>query len=446
MSGIKFHKIAQIIEQRIDKGDYPASSKLPTHRLLASELNTTPATVAKAYHLLADQGKLESFVGRGSFVCGPSVLNQAIQAPEEQDSFNFSILQPCLHKNLRPLQKAYQQAGNGLTTDLIGYAEHSGHEAHRQAGVAWAKHFGLEGGNTDNTLLSNGAQHALSLLIHALTKPGDTIAVEALTYPGIIAIAKLAGRNLVGVPMDEHGMSPAGLEAVIAKSQPKLVIIIPSHQNPTGITMPALRREALARIIKQQDIWLVEDDIYCFLDQQPIPAISNFVPQKAFHISALSKALSPAMRCGYIKAPDSQIALLEAHIRANIWLPSPINYIAATALIESGEAFAIADLQRDTALQRQAIARTILPSVQCRATGYHIWLPLPPHWRQEHLAMQAKNRGIIVSSGSYFEVTGSEEHHVRLSLMAINTELRLEQGLVQLKSLLDSEMSSIFPF
>lgn len=446
MSDTKFSKIAEIIEQRISKGDYPANSKLPTHRLLATELSTTPATVAKAYKLLSDKGRLESFVGKGTFVCGSSNLKQAIQPPEDEDSYNFSILQPCLYKNVESLQKAYQVASESLTASLIGYTEHSGHKEHRQAGVTWAKHFGLAGGNSDNTLLTNGAQHALSLLINTLTNPGDTIAVEALTYPGILAIASLSDRNVVGVAMDKDGISPNSLSTVIKTHKPKLVVVVPSHQNPTGITMPVSRRKEIATIISNEDIWLVEDDIYCFLDKNPIPAISNFVPKKAFHISALSKALSPAMRCGYIKAPDNQIALLNEHIRANIWLSSPINNTAATYLIESGEAFKIAEVQRKTAAIRQELARKVLPSIICSSEGYHIWLPLPEHWKTERFVMEAKNRNVIVSSGSYFEAIESEGNHTRLSLMSIATEQRLEEGLNILKELLNSKVNTLFPF
>lgn len=446
MSDVKFSKIAQVIRERIELGEYSPGCKLPTHRVLANELDTTPATVAKAYKLLAEEGQLESFVGRGTFVCAQSDLNVAIKAPEEEDNFNFSILQPCLYKNVAPLKKAYQVAGEQLTSELIGYTEFSGHEAHRLAGVKWAKHFGLEGGDTNNTVLTDGAQHALSLLINLLTKPGDTIAVESLTYPGILAIASLAGRKVVGVSMDEQGVCPVSLENVITEHKPKLVVIVPSHQNPTGITMPEPRRREVANVIEKHNTWLVEDDIYCFLDEKPIPAISNFVPEKAFHVSSLSKALSPAMRCGYIKAPLSQMALLNAHIRANIWLSSPINYIAATHLIESGEAFEIAENQRKTAAERQAIARSVLPSIWCRATGYHIWLPLPANWKADRLMMEAKNRGVIVSSGGYFDVNGSESEHVRLSLMSVSTETRLEEGLNILKELLDSETSTLFPF
>jgi DNA-binding transcriptional MocR family regulator len=370
----------------------------------------------------------------------------AIQAPEDEKDFNFSILQPCLYENVVSLQKAYQVASQQLTADLIGYTEHSGHKAHRQAGVSWAKHYGLAGGDAGNTLLTNGAQHALFLLINALTKPGDTIAVEALTYPGIMAVASLSGRHVVGVPMDEHGMRPEALEKVIADSNPALVVVVPSHQNPTGITMPEFRRREVAGIIEKHKIWLVEDDIYCFLNQDPLPAISNFVPSLAFHISALSKAISPAMRCGYVKAPQGQMSTLNAHIRTNTWLSSPINYIAATHLIDTGQVFEMAENQRDIAYQRQQIARELLPQLQCRSTGYHIWLPLPEHWKAERLVAEAKNNNVLISSGSYFDVTGEESGHVRLSLMAVSTKQRLREGLGILKTLLDSDANTLFPF
>lgn len=446
MSNSKFNKIADIIAERIESGDYQLNSKLPTHRLLADELATTPATVAKAYKLLTEKGQIESFIGRGTYVSPRSDLDQAIQAPEDEANFNFSLLQPCLYKNVSALQLAYRQAAEQFSTSLIGYTEHSGHIAHRQAGVDWAKQYGLEGGKCENTLLTSGAQHALSLLVETLTKPGDTVLVEALTYPGILAIASLSNRHIIGVDMDEDGLCPVALESAITAHKPALVIVIPSHQNPTGITMSEGRRKAIAAVINRHKIWLAEDDIYCFLDETPVPAITNFAPDYCFHISALSKALSPAMRCGFIKAPESKVALLNAHIRANVWLSSPINFIAATLLIESGEAFRIAELQRNIALERQMLARKILTEFDDPASGFHIWLPLPDHWQPERFTMEAKNRGLIVTSGSYFSANSENTAHVRLSLMSISRASRLEEGLKMLKTLLQSDANTLFPF
>ena len=135
MSENKFKQIAETIESRIIDGIYPPNFKLPPHRELANELSTTPATIAKAYKLLADKKRVEPFVGRGTFVCGESRLDQVIQSSEDNGDYNFSILQPCLSHNVQPLKEALEKAASQLTSDLIGYTEHSGHETHRLAGV-----------------------------------------------------------------------------------------------------------------------------------------------------------------------------------------------------------------------------------------------------------------------------------------------------------------------
>ncbi|HEY7866125.1 MAG TPA: PLP-dependent aminotransferase family protein [Psychromonas sp.] len=446
MSENKFKQIADRIEARIMDGIYPPNFKLPPHRELANELSTTPATVAKAYKLLVDKRRVESFVGRGTFVCGESSLNQVIRSVEDTSSFNFSILQPCLSHNLQPLKNAFEKAASQFSIDLIGYTENSGHEAHRLAGVNWAKKYGLKGGNANNTLLTNGAQHALSLVIEVLSKPGDTIAVEALTYPGIIAIASLLGRQIVSVDFDENGMCPVSLAKVLKMHKPKLVIVIPSLQNPTGITMPAARREKIAKVISKTNSYLIEDDIYGFLNADIIPAICNWLPEQGFHITSLSKAISPAMRCGFIKVPDSHIATIGAQIRASIWLSSPINYIAAAQMIESGIAYKLAEQQRLIAARRQAVAREVFDMTYLGCDGYHIWLPLPEHWQQNLFVLEAKNRGLIVSSGSYFNAADRAINHVRLSLMSINSDDKLKEGLSALNALLKSNIKTVFPF
>lgn len=443
MSEGKFKQIAETIESRIDQGIYPANSKLPAHRQLADELGTTPATVSKAYKLLAEKNRLESFVGRGTFVCGESKLEQVIHAPEDDNEFNFSILQPCLKNNTPYLQQAFAQASQKLTPEMFGYVEHSGHLRHREAGVQWAKEYGLAGGNADNTLLVNGAQHALSLLISLLTKSGDTIVVESLTYPGILAIASLSGRHVVGVEQDKMGICPDSLQQAIRTHNPKLLITVPSHQNPTGVTMSVERRKAIAEIVMRSNLWLIEDDIYGFLNSEPIEAVSNWAAKRSFHITSLSKALSPALRCGFIKVPEAFVAEISAHIRANIWLSSPLNYMVASDMVASGMAFKLASLQKDLAKQRQAIANQILNTQSTHLTGYHIWLSLPSYWNCDRFVMQAKDQGIIVSSGSYFSAEAKESNHIRLSLMAIADDNKLKAGIEKLQQLISTNASSL---
>ncbi|WP_073585821.1 aminotransferase-like domain-containing protein [Vibrio quintilis] len=445
MSEIKFKQIARTIESRIRDGVYPPNTKLPPHRVLAEELQTTPVTVAKAYKLLSEQNQVESFVGRGTFVCGESQLSSVIQTSDDEDDYNFSILQPCLSHNVPELQSAIRSSASKITSHLTGYAENSGHERHRQTGIRWASQYGLEPGTVQNTLLTSGTQNALAVLVESLTKPGDTIAVETLTYPGILAIASLRRRHVVGVQMDENGMIPEHLQQTIEQHHPKLVIVVPSHQNPTGITMPAERRESIARVVRQHNIWFIEDDIYSFLNEDPMPAICNWLPERGFHVTSLSKAICPALRCGFIKAPSSQVATISAHIRTDIWLASPLNFIIAEELINSGQAFELAERQRLLAGERQKIARKYLPHSTIPRQGYHLWIPLPSHWQQERFAMEAQNHRILVSSGSYFD-TQQSCNHIRLSLTAINSEQKFKQGMEKLNKLLHSDPATVFSY
>ncbi|MDD1781012.1 PLP-dependent aminotransferase family protein [Enterovibrio sp. ZSDZ35] len=438
MSEAKFRDIAQQIEARIDEGHYPAHSKLPPHRELAAEFNTTPVTISKAYKLLAEHKRVESFVGRGTFVLAPPSLGQAIQA-QDGEGYNFSILQPCMHLNLSQVRQAYRDATEYLDTALLSYTEGSGHQAHREAGVKWLKHFGVSDANLENTLLTSGAQHALSLVISALTQSGDVIAVEALTYPGILAISELSNRSIVSVEMDEYGLCPKSLKRVLKTHKPKLVIALPSHQNPTGATMNASRKKDIAKIISSSSTYLVEDDIYAFLNDDITPAISTLAPDRSIYITSLSKAISPAMRCGFIKAPDYLIPTLNAHIRADIWLASPLNFVAATQLIQSNAALTLAAAQKAEAEQRQHLAKEVLGTHCVNGSGFHLWLPLPRHWSSERFTAEAKRRDITVSSGVHFSSDGKGESHIRLSLMAIRSQDQLKAGLLALKSLIETK-------
>jgi len=438
MSKHKYELIADQLCSLIDSGKYPPGSKLPAHRELAKELKTTAVTVAKAYQLMVEQGTIESFVGRGSYVAS-GYLKSVIRAQQDADELNFSILQPCLQQNMLALQQQFAEKFSTINKpQLFGYSENSGLLEHRRAGAKWCAQYGLEVGNPEQTILTNGAQNALASVIALYTKPGDFIALEAQTYPGILAICKYLGRKVLAIPMDEQGMLPEALQQHCNICKPSMVIVVPSQQNPTGATMGLLRREALAKVIEEQDTWLVEDEIYAFLNTEKTPAISNFVADKSFYISSLSKAISPGMRCGYLRVPQSEYSSLVDYIRATLWLPSPFMFEIASAMIDSGNAYRWARQQKLIAAHRQQLVSCYLADYQLQrqSSSYSCWLQLPDHWQADSFCASAKKRGLLVSSASYFSCSGQTANAVRLSVMSIADEGLFIRGLQQLSELL----------
>ena len=438
MSKHKYKLIAAKLCSLIDSGKYLPGSKLPAHRELAKELKTTAVTVAKSYQLLVEQGAIESFVGRGSYVASGS-LKSVIRAQEDGKTLNFSILQPCLQQNMLALQQQFAQKISSFdNSQLFGYSENSGLLEHRRAGAKWCAQYGLEVANPDQLILTNGAQNALASVIALYSEPGDYIALEAQTYPGILAICKYLGRKVLAIPMDDQGMLPQALLLQCNICKPSMVIVVPSQQNPTAATMGQARREALAKVIAEQDIWLVEDEIYAFLNTEKIAAISNFVAEKSFYISSLSKAISPGMRCGYLRVPESEYSNLVDYIRATLWLPSPFMFEIASAMIDSGYAFRAAQQQKLIAAQRQRLVTQYLSDypLQRQPSSYSCWLHLPDNWQAEHLCASAQMQGLLLSSASYFSSSGQSVNAVRLSVMAIADEGDFIRGLQQLSELL----------
>jgi len=436
MNQFKYQTIADKISARIDTGQYPQGSKLPTHRVLAEQLETTAVTVAKAYKLLVERRIIESFVGRGSYVLSHQ-LKSAISVRQNTHELNFSILQPCLKQSVFELQQVFRERLTPFNPQLLAYTENSRMQEHRLAGAKWCAHFGLNVTSSDEIILTNGAQNALASLIQLYSKEGDCIAVEAFTYPAILSICKYMHRRVVAIEMDQQGMLPEALLSQSRMEKPALVIVVPAQQNPTGATMSNSRRAAIAKVIVEEVLWLIEDDIYAFLNQEALRPISNLIPQRCFYISSLSKAISPGMRCGYLKCPPNQVERVQDYMRATLWLPSPFMFDVASSLVDSEKAFSAAALQKIKASMRQRLVTKFLVrrAIDRQLTSYSCWLHLPVGCSSEYFTDAAFKQGVLVSDASYFSVAKSI-NAVRLSVMAIEDDALFIKGLQKIERLL----------
>ncbi|MGH7525872.1 MAG: aminotransferase class I/II-fold pyridoxal phosphate-dependent enzyme, partial [Gemmatimonadales bacterium] len=187
------------------------------------------------------------------------------------------------------------------------------------------------------------------------------------------------------------------------------------------------------------DIALVEDDVYGFLPDDPLPPLASFAPSHAYYITSTSKSLAPGLRVGYVAAPAAKVDRVTAVIRASTWLTAPLLAELVTEWIEQGEADAMVAWKRTETSERYALALRILgPWVGTRVQrSFHLWVPLPEPWRTEEFVSQARARGVVVSPSEEF-VVGRESapYAVRVCLGATASRPRLEEGLVRLADLL----------
>lgn len=209
---------------------------------------------ARAVRLLVSRGLGVGEVGRGSFVRAPAQTASAAFRPEPVAEGVID-----LSRNTMPLPglaARFQATALAILRrepDLATYRARDKMMADRAAGAAWLSREGQIPNDPSRIVVCAGAQHAAIVALMATTRPGDTIGVEALTWPGIKAAAAALHLRLVPIPMDEHGLRPRALLRGAVQHRIRALYCMPGPQNPTSAVMPQERREMVAALARRLD-------------------------------------------------------------------------------------------------------------------------------------------------------------------------------------------------
>ncbi len=185
-------------------------------------------------------------------------------------------------------------------TSLLQYGATEGFGPFIESAGEFLSEVGLHAGAGELLPVQGGTQ-GFDLLIKALVEPGDVILAEDPTFLGALQAMHTYNARIIPVATDENGVIPEDVEEKIKKYSPKLMYIIPSFQNPTGVTLSLERRKAMAQLACQYGVVLAEDDPYRDLRYagEALPAIKAFDEEGwVVYLSSFSKYVSPGMRLG----------------------------------------------------------------------------------------------------------------------------------------------------
>jgi DNA-binding transcriptional MocR family regulator len=445
-TGPRYVAIADGLARDIAAGRLRAGDRLPTHRELAWKLGVTVGTVTRAYAEAERRGLIAGEVGRGTFI-RDRTADVLPAAPNAPDGFID------LARNFPPHWRDNREIADILGDlshandlgPLLGYAPNLGLPAHREAGAQWLARSGIDV-TPSQVALTNGAQHAMVVSLSALTRPGDVVLSEQLTFYGLKSLGTHLSLRLHGVETDEHGLVPAALDAACRQMAPKAIYCMPTLQNPTTATMPEERRREIAAICLRHGATIVEDDIYGFLVEDAPPALSSFAPDHSILLTSLSKCVAPGMRLGYVRANEALIERVAAALRATTWMATPLIGEIAARLIRSGKAARMATQMREEAKARQLVARRVLADAEYDAheASFHVWLKLPEPWRREEFAAQVRRRGVGVAPADAFAIGRAQvPHAVRIGLSAARDRAQLERALTIVSEVLRDTPNSM---
>ncbi|MDQ0467561.1 aminotransferase-like domain-containing protein [Labrys wisconsinensis] len=444
----RYLAIAQALAEDIRAGRLAPGAQLPPQRALAEALDVDLTTVTRAFGEARRQGLVEGTTRRGSFVRLPGTPRYAepsLAAPPVVDLSMNMPPQPAdgfLREAIRDGLDALLGSPAGLLT--MHYQDNAGAPADRAAGARFLAER-LDGPPVDRLVVMPGAQAALAAVLSVALAPGEVLATGAVAYPGVRAAAARCGLRLAGVALDEHGLIPAALEEVCARTGARAVYVVPTIDNPTTATLPLRRREELAALARRRDLAIVEDDAYGALPLATPPALAALAPDRTWHIATLSKCATPALRIAYAVAPDVAGALrLAADVRATSLMAPPLMAGLATRWIEDGTLAALTAAIRRESAARQAIAAQVLQGLSFAAhpEGHHLWLALPDGWRHGDVGADARRAGLSVVGSDAFAISEIPKA-VRISLGAPSTRAALERGLTVLAAVLSGPPQAV---
>lgn len=452
-SGPRYRAIADCLGEDVAAGRLNPGTRLPTHRDLAYRLGVTVGTVSRAYAEAERRGLVSGEVGRGTYVRDqkrrPGPTEDIIRlAADASTVIDLAVNAAALGQECEAVAEALRAvAGHKQLAGLLDYQPHAGLPEHRAAGAAWLAQRGYPV-DPDQIIVTHGGQHAMALLLQVLTRPGDTILVERLTYPGLKAAADLVGVRLAAVDLDADGLVPDALDQAARVTGAEIVYFMPTVHNPTTASMPEDRRLAIAEVARRNGLTLIEDDLYGFLEpDSPLP-VANLAPERTCYLNGLAKSITPGLRVGYMVAPPVIAERMVGAIRATSWMAGPIGAEVGRQLIESGEADRIARHRREEARVRQGLARSILDGfdVESRAVAFHLWLKLPEPWRREEFAAELLRRGVRVTQADAFAVGRAPlTHAVRVCLCSTPERAELERGLQIIRETLTEPRQTLHP-
>jgi len=302
----------------------------------------------------------------------------------------------------------------------------------------------------EECLVTTGAIAALDLICKVFLDPGDVVIVGEPSYVAALHVIKSYQGRCAGVPLDDEGIQPDALKLKLEELQqqslhPKFIYLVPSFQNPTGLTLSETRRKKIIELSVTYNVPVIEDAAYHDLrfEGSAPPLLASLDAKNVIHINTLSKIFTPGVRIGWVTAPHKLIEPLTLAKQGQDQCSTTIGQYVALAfakkkLIEQQtfKAIEIYRRKRDTMLA--ALAEHFPQSANWTKPqgGFYTWVTVPKEIDTEALLSQAiKDASVAYVAGPAFYHNRSGKNHMRLCYSYV-PESNIEEGIRRLSHIL----------
>ncbi|MBU5615384.1 aminotransferase-like domain-containing protein [Geomonas azotofigens] len=443
-----YERVGSEIVSLIDGGTFRVGERLPSIRQLSSKLNVSINTVMQAYAVLEDRRVIQARPQSGYYVCPkvPEITAQPLaKNPRLQPTaVTFSDLCELVIRNLmkpellplasavpNPLHFPVDKLNRMTAAEMrrfgaqsISYMMPPGSERLRTQIAKRSLLYGVSV-RPDQILVTSGCVEAVQLALRATCKAGDTIAVESPFYFNFLQLIAEMGLKALEIPSTpKEGISIEALSYAIENNKISACLVIPNFSNPLGTLMPDERKRELVQLLAQHDIPLIEDDIYgdlTFAQQRPIAAKSFDHKGLVIYCSSFSKTLAPGYRVGWAIGGKFQAEMERLKMMNNLATASPTQLGIAEFLATGGYDHHLRAIRRlyakNASQMTDALVRYFPEGTRMTRPGggFMLWVEMPEQVDSVQLFHRALERGISITPGAIFSLSGKYRNFIRLS-------------------------------
>ena len=448
-AGYRYLKLADEIESKITSGVYKAGDRIPSIRQVRDHSGYSINTVSQAYIELEKRGLVEARQKSGYYV--KPLLHEILPAPQIKhhrpaprkvsintlaSSLVADMGDPAILKlggtlvapELLPLKSIaglIKSIPARKIMDILSTYENPAGTAHLRRQIAARTLTLFQHTGMADIVITNGCVEAVSLCLRAVAAQGDTIIVESPTYPWFLQM--IEDLQMLALELPTHpqaGIDLASVEAAMGEHDVKACILVANFHNPLGFEMPEENKKRLVKLLNQNQVALIEDDIHgdlYFGSKRPTTLKSYDATGTVLYCSSFSKTLAPGLRIGWAVPGAFKAKVEQLKLNHSVTCPPLVQYALAEFL--QGGAYDRNLRHLRTALKNQvsnmatAIARYFPKDTRITAPkgGFALWVELNPKIDSLTVYREARRHQISILPGIMCSTTPKFNHFIRIS-------------------------------
>ncbi|MDI6897578.1 PLP-dependent aminotransferase family protein [Methanocella conradii] len=369
-----------------------------------------------------------------------SFIREILKVTEDSSIISFAGGLP--NPKSFPVEEVAAAAAKVLKEDGESALQYSTTEGYPPLRKYIAKRYARYGIKADagEILITTGSQQGLDLIGKVFLNKGDTVAVERPTYLAALQSFGMYEPGFIGISLMDDGIDVEAMKKALADDAVKLLYMVPSFQNPTGITYSHEKRKQVAEALRETKTVLVEDNPYGdirFMGED-LPPMKRYVGGDAIIMGTFSKTVSPGMRLGWLYAPgDIMEKLITAKQAADLHTSYFVQRVVYQYLLDNDVEKHIKRIRRMYKAQRDAMVSALeryFPDGVYYTRpegGMFLWVTLPEGISSIKLFEIAIKNKVVFVPGYAFFVDGSGQNTLRLNYSSSNEE-QIEEGIKRL--------------